>query len=120
MAKRKEFMVIDGITYRVYHDLYVNGKMCGASHYKHLDTCYARPSITKRAIFNEWEDFFRGIKHSKEYPSISYCYGSGVVSYNCNIFTYGADCDILMPDGWTRHASFYITPTRNEVTIYDF
>lgn len=41
-----------------------------------IDDCYARPSMTKLSIFNEWSNWFIN--------NDGYC---GVMSYNSNFFT---------------------------------
>lgn len=112
MAKRKEWLVIGDETFTVSHASVNDFKVRNC--FRELYMCYDRPSDAKKYIYGEWEDFFRTCNTDV----LPYCYGSGVISYNCMMFTYGADCDIIY-EGEYRRASFYITKTRNEVTIYD-
>lgn len=113
MANSKEFWTIGKETFRVFHAPVTEFMV--RNHYRHLDSCYDRASYAKHCIFNYWEDFFRSFENRNE---IVYTYNSGVSSYNCMMFTFGACCDI-MHNGESRRAIFYITKTRQEVTIYD-
>lgn len=112
MAKRKEFLTIGDSTFKVTHAPVTVFKVRNC--FRELVNCYSRPSDAKKCIYGEWENFFR----SENGDVLTYCYGSGIISYNCMIFTYGADCDIIY-NGEYHRASFYITPSYNYVTIYD-
>ena len=113
MAKRREFLTIGNHEFLVHHKS-VNDFVI-YNHLRDIYDCYVRPSNIKVSIYHDWEDFFR----SENRDVITYCYNSGVASYNCMMFTYGACCDIIYNDEF-RRATFIITKTREEVFIFDF
>lgn len=78
--------------------------------YARLFGCYQNPSQMKCNIYHYWAEIFQRFTMT--------CYSSGVNSYNCMMFTFGADC-LVMYHGRVVPARFYITKTRQEVTIYD-
>lgn len=77
----KEQKVINGVVFDVKHiapnELHQKAQYT-ISHVKLLDECYQRPSITKRAIYNTWFNWFE---------SVEYMYSFGVDTYNTNVFT---------------------------------
>ena len=78
-----------------------------------LDSCYERPSRAKENIFDYWFRFF-----CPDTYSIVHTSRDGIQSYNCMMFTYGA-ASVINYNGVQTMAIFYITKTRQEVTIYD-
>lgn len=111
MAKRSEYLTIDGYDFKVTHKAMQSYYGHGYN-YRLLSDCYARPSIAKQRIFEHWCNFF--YEHFNAYGGM-YC---GIISYNCMMFTFGAQA-LIDYNGETVDAEFYITKTRQEVTIYD-
>lgn len=108
MAKRAEYLDFHGETFKVHHALQSDARVrCRQL----LEDCYQRPSIYKVGIFNGWAHFFE--------ETCEHVYDLGVDSYNCMMFTFGCDADIEYNGNFVQ-ATFYITKTRQEVTIYDF
>ena len=111
MAKKSEFVTFGKHTFKVvahkdrmafYHDV---------RQYRTLDECYDRPSDAKRSIYRAWKDYF-----IDTFGAIGT--HSGVLGYNCMQFTFG--CSTLVKyNGALCDAEFYITKTRQEVTLYD-
>lgn len=77
MAKRRERITINGETFILENATVSMGRHRG---FYNLDSCYERPSIYKRAIYDEWCNFFADLG----------CFECGIESYNCMQFTFGA------------------------------
>lgn len=95
--KRWENLTIDGVEFTVDTK---STAIAPAGNFRTVDDCYERPSSVKRAIFEDWFQFF--VEHG------GYC---TVSSYNCMMFTLDG---ILEHEGKSYRA--YITKTRQELT----
>lgn len=69
--------------------------------YKHIYSCYDRPSNTKISIFNKWYDILLNNCNVIFY---------GICSYNCNMFSLNAIIEIE-----NQKYYIYITKTRQEI-----
>lgn len=95
--KRWENLTIDGVNFKVDTR---RTAIAPIRSFRTVDDCYERPSSVKRAIFNDWHEFF--VEHG------GYC---SVAAYNCTMFTLDG---VLEYDGKQYRA--YITKTRQELT----
>lgn len=110
----KETIVLKGETFTVTHKDFSDYELDKMRVRElSLESCYERPSKAKENIFDYWWRFF-----CPDTYSIVHTSRDGIQSYNCMMFTYGAVSTINY-NGVQVMAIFYITKTRQEVTIYD-
>lgn len=77
MAKRKERITIYGETFTIENKT-VNGHF---RYFNTLDECYAKPSVYKQYIYEDWYNWFRHLgANANEH---------GIAGYNCMQFSYG-------------------------------
>lgn len=109
--KQREYVTFGDATFEVVAHKDKMAFYHNVRQYRTLDECYSRCSDLKRGIYREWADYFLDT------------FGAagthfGVISYNCMMFTFGAQT-LVKYNGQLCDADFYITKTRQEVTIYD-
>lgn len=111
MAKNIEYVTFGEHTFKVVAHKSRMSFYHSYNNYKTLDECYSRPSDAKRGIYRAWKDYF-----IDTFGAIgTHC---GVLGYNCMMFTFG--CSTLIHYNHELvDAEFYITKTRQEITIYD-
>ena len=104
--RKKEQLNIGGKVFDV-----VNGRGLPVVRYSDIYNAYDNPSFAKRRIWSDWLDWF--FSNSNEF----YDY-IGVSSRNSHVFTI---CGRITTKENKRSESycFYITPTRQEIWIFD-
>lgn len=103
----KKYIKLNNETFEVKKakdDLYPMEKVCT------LTDCYARPSEVKKAIYNEWFNWYLSVA-SPDYELVN----MSIQSYNVNMFTIRIDVFDIKTLEFIGY--LYITKTRHEFWI---
>ena len=100
----KRYIELNNETFKVRH---FKGELHPMREVRTLDDCYAKPSDTKRAIYNEWFNWYLTVD-SPVYEIVNMT----VQSYNVNMFT--IRMDVFDTKTYEFIGYIYITKTRQE------
>lgn len=100
----KQYIELNNVTFEVKK---VKGELHPIKEVRTLEDCYAKPSDTKRAIYNEWFNWYLTVD-SPVYEIVNMT----VQSYNVNMFT--IRMDVFDTETKRFIGCIYITKTRHE------
>lgn len=100
----KKFVELNNETFEVKK---VKGELHPMIEVRTLDDCYAKPSAIKKAIWNEWFNWYLSVE-SPKYQIVN----MSIQSYNVNMFT--IRMDVFDAKTYEFIGCIYITKTRHE------
>lgn len=100
----KQYVELNNVTFEVKK---AKGELHPMKEVRNLDDCYARPSDTKKAIYNGWFNWYLAVESPKYQIA-----NMSIQSYNANMFTIRMDA--FNAKTYEFIGYLYITKTRHE------